>query len=126
MKREIKFRAWDANENKMFEPSSISWKDGTIWACDAHGENKLEYELVNPNTMLMQYTGEPDETGKDIYEGDIVEEEVETEYGKEKIKHDVTFNAGAFYPICMQPSTTFKIIGNVHEHPELMTGRHGA
>lgn len=123
---EIKFRAWDEKENKMFIPSSISFKNGAIWVCDAHGENKLEYELVNANAMLMQFTGEKDEDGTDIYESDIVEEDVETEYGKEKMKHTVEFNAGAFYPICMQPSTTFKIIGNVHEHPELMSGRHEA
>lgn len=72
MMKEIKFRAWDKNQKWMFYPSSISWKDGKLWVCNSRGENRLEYELINPNAELMQYTGLKDKNGKEIYEGDIV------------------------------------------------------
>lgn len=75
MTREIKFRAWDIKENKMFTPSSISFKDGQLWVCDSYGDNKLEYEMLKPNGLLMQYTGLKDKNGVEIYEGDIISEE---------------------------------------------------
>ena len=113
--REIKFSVWAATDTglQMVYLDTIDCDNGLWFSSKEHIDDYKE--------AIMQYTGEPDETGKDIYEGDVVEEEVETEYGKDKIKHEVSFNAGAFYPICMQPSTTSKFIGNVHENPELKT-----
>ena len=72
MTREIKFRAWDDKKKAMFQPSSISWSNGVLWVNDLHGENRLEYELNNPNAHLMQFTGFLDDKGKEIYFNDIV------------------------------------------------------
>lgn len=146
MSREIKFRAWLLKEQKLvnvdslsnnkgyggaleiiidnplFDPTKKKWEDENR-PCDSYLNHSLEIHKERSggdDFILMQYTGEPDSNGVDIYEGDIVEEEVETEYGTNKIKHEVTFNAGAFYPICMQPSTTFTVIGNLYENPSLI------
>lgn len=128
MNRIIKFRAWDKEKRMMFEPSSISWKNGVLWVCDAHGENKLEYELIAPNSQLMQFTGLLDRNGVLIYEGDIVKVRRDTRYSQEVVE----FDGGAFYAGMHHGSSTKKrikllipkmveIIGNVFENPELIS-----
>lgn len=121
--REIKFRAWDEKEKKMFNPSSISWKDGVLWVCDSHGENKLEYELINPNSHLMQYTGLKDKNGVEIYEGDIVKSE---QWYPQTYK--VIFEEGSFgfkrevgdYLNSLHYLESFEVIGNIYQNPELI------
>ena len=149
--REIKFRAWDKENKVMYSPSSISWdRDGkTLWVCDIHGTNTLEYELINPASELMQFTSLKDCKGVEIYEGDIVEvydtqrgcEECDLiEYGERNIHREKCENyictqqikwndytgyfceedTGEFCPALGSEEIEMEIIGNIYENPELL------
>jgi len=107
MNREIKFRAFEnANcRNRMFEWSEIK-KDFELWLNCKH-------------TSVMQYTGLKDKNGKEIYEGDITDEgEVvfHTEYLGFFVKEDREEEYKPLYDFAF-----LEVIGNIHEHPELIT-----
>ena len=69
MTREIKFRAWDAKENKM---SEVMCGFGDMVATEFGSFNGLEDYEVGVNIFPMQYTGLKDMAGKEIYEGDVI------------------------------------------------------
>jgi uncharacterized phage protein (TIGR01671 family) len=58
--REIKFRAWNKEENEMIPDAFNYWDWG------------LGNLLSDPRFVVMQYTGLKDKNGKEIYEGDII------------------------------------------------------
>lgn len=109
---ELKFKVWD-NVDYMSEPFTL--KDLML--------KKIEF---TDECIVRQFTGLKDKNGKEIYKDDIVEYwEYESRAmggstDARRIKQPVTFEGGAFYPICNQPSTIFEIIGNIYEHKNLL------
>jgi hypothetical protein len=64
--REIKFRAWDVIEQKMWEP--IVGKNGVLMASNQLGGFVQFPAYQDP---LMQYTGLKDKNGADYFIGDV-------------------------------------------------------
>ena len=127
MKRQIKFRA--LIDGKMITPCYLElFKDGSF---NAGGTNV--WEEAGLADELMQYIGLKDESGKEIYEGDILQDEHGDNY-------EVIFDNGAFCiksnlyiitPInwgvwrneteSFNRSVELRIIGNIHENRDLLT-----
>lgn len=116
--REIKFRAWDKDLNKM---------DYKIEICIA-GKAYLN-SYLNSIDNLMQYTGLKDKNGKEIYEGDIVEGKPPefVNYVKGEVKYGgLAFSfvgENLFYTVTNQSVkqlNEIEIIGNIYQNPELL------
>ena len=115
--REIKFRAWDKENEKMMKVSSL------------HLENK-ELSVKENGTFhlfrmqdLMQYTGLKDKNGKEIYEGDIYH------VGDKNIRYLVVWFDSGFegkqlrstsYAGLKSWAKDIEILGNIYENKNLL------
>lgn len=144
MQREIKFRAWNHDEEVMMSQMLLSWDGNRFY-------NEVDNELT-----ITQYTGLKDKNGVEIYEGDVLqntryknskavvewgerfcrkEEPVQGIFG-EWIDLDGFMGSGcvvgfilshigsnkSFYVSNLDYQTVqAEVIGNIYENPELLT-----
>ena len=122
--RDIKFRAWDKEKKKMGDLDflTIRMVDGVyLLSKDNTGIDGVVVEL-------MQYTGLKDKNGVEIFESDIVEWTTTLNKTSKTVHIDVmTWDEGLAYFVLMpwvhEPSgALMKVIGNIHENPELLKG----
>jgi len=107
----IKFRAWSKTDKRM-----IWWDE---MSKNSHG--LLRYLTRDDMYALMQYTGIKDKNGVEIYEGDVVRAwGGECHYGVWEFEKTITVNDhfGDVYEL--SHFEYLEVIGNVHEHPELL------
>ena len=123
--REIKFRAWDGKKylylsNADFE---IAYCGVQVYA-EFGGSRRVE-------CVLEQFTGLCDKNGKEIYEGDIIQDStfkdrgsyiMAVEWEKEAASFVLTRNGWAFRHYFYESSNPddCEVIGNIHENPELL------
>lgn len=141
MNTELKFKAWNGYRKVMADyVSAIQNGDtqGTPSSVNVivNGENET-WEIKNDDVKLLPFTGLKDVNGKKIYEGDIVSVfNDDGNYYNDVIKWCIEYNYPAFdlkYHSYLYESNALseimnagveniKVIGNVHENPELLKG----
>jgi len=139
--RDIKFRAWLDEDEKMLKPTSI-WDFGGDYAGASIDGIYLTYQgYPDGKIPLMQYTGLKDKAGVEIYEGDIVYyENVKGHHQKCQILYlDAAFVLWDTHPGYINVFSKYlghiarsnrqydtrayelcEVIGNIYENPELL------
>lgn len=141
--REIKFRAWDAKFKVMFEHGEISVSEE---------ESPISFVSLFNNPCegfyVMQFTGLRDKNGREIYEGDMIRQQVNSHIWFYQI--GCIDDGGAnLYAINIRDNVTIddetdtytyqmteervgqsrlipsgcEIIGNIYENPELLEAK---
>lgn len=119
MQREIKFRAWDTAQKKMFYSTSVD--NNGDWCSDVDYINLCEN--IDNKKIQLQFTGLHDKNGKEIWEGDIVTwgngNAVITYGGKIWIDDGREEVAGFIAEDCLLNSEC-RVLGNIYSNPELL------
>jgi uncharacterized phage protein (TIGR01671 family) len=123
--KEIKFRAWDLNNEKMYDSYCVD-SNGSFCVNGDFGNNCECSET--DKVIQMQFTGLKDRNGKDIYEGDIInfdgtvleitlgEETLTLGYKILKAKDENVLEDIRLY----RTEESAEIMGNVYENEELL------
>jgi len=129
--REIKFRAWWECVKKMvfFDGPYIGYGSLGNWGLHFPAPGDL---VFLGKSQLEQYTGKDDKNGRQIYEGDIVEQ-----HGDPASRFPVSWdNEGLGFVMIGRHSEEpdflgdysdayLEVVGNVHENPELVPAQPG-
>jgi uncharacterized phage protein (TIGR01671 family) len=136
--REIKFRAWVKDDNKMIHSPPVDTNDLASKEMVSFWSFCEDYTTYKDDVILMQFTGLLDKNGKGIYEGDIVMHPVlgfdKVQPGEVRYIQAAFVIAGADYTATgvtgfqqrnlyeMSQGLSYEVIGNIYENPELLKG----
>lgn len=151
MNREIKFRAYDKEVEKMtyFDDEDYLYnypfilRQEQVFKKDSNYDDyeDFEYKDITNKVELMQYTGLHDKNGKEIYEGDIVlyqDWEMAYEGGGndsfinkgivEYCEDNCCFNVTErqtvdLADVLYKDNEDLEVIGNIYDNPELLGGK---
>jgi len=135
--KEIKFRLWDKEKNRMIYPVYQSralknqarheclhlYPDSSCSLFDNDKEDMIFAIQPDETNRIMQFTGLKDNNGKEIYEGDIVSIIINN---VNKGKYEIKWNEYKWYPFSegippIYTGTKLEVIGNIYENPDLLT-----
>lgn len=135
--REIKFRAWNKEENKMIPFNKLWFETESGFAeVKEFDEAAGKYKEGTSDFVLMQYTGLEDKNGKEIYEGDILDLSLEDD---SVLRCEIVYQAPSFCrkwhhantirlrqreiePMAWNTYILYEVIGNIYENKELLKG----
>ena len=124
----IKFRAWDNRYKEYIKNVMVDWCGKVYFDDGVATQDDLDISVE-------QFTGLKDVNGKDIYDGDIVsvfnedgnyyndviEWCIKYNYPAFELKyHSHLYESNALSEIMNAGVENIKVIGNVHENPELL------
>ena len=123
--REIKFRAWSSGRKEMAEVESIHFKGNAVYLISKY----LRLVANLDETELMQFTGQKDMNGKEVFEEDILKLEngdfgivqynnLNCNYYIQLINYH--FNVAIDFKKVFSYQSKVEIIGNKYENPELL------
>ena len=141
--REIKFRAWWQPEELEYHRGKVTNPPRMLQVGDntgtTHPLDCCNYARQGQNVTLMQFTGLKDKNGKEIFEGDIVQEfqmrfENDDDEDWKLLPYDkpdiVTMDRFPVYWLeresfgyegeDLKSPDDFEVIGNIYENPELL------
>ena len=117
--RDIKFRIWETLNKKMTPWDKLQNAQISIL-------NRPE-SIVKDEFVVMQYTGLTDKNGKEIYEGDILKDEINGEIHKivwdeSEARFEAVIIGGVFSDMKrhIPDVKIMEIKGNIYENPELI------
>lgn len=142
----FKFRAWNNASKQMFLSEEFTEALMSAWNCGSAAGETIENQY--DHLEWMQWTGKVDESGRDIYEGDIFRITLEDDEGDEVIYYIVTWlkewamfatlDAGEYvnymdngikaldrvdyWTFTIEDVSEYSIIGNIKEHPHKIKG----
>lgn len=140
MSRDIKFRAWNGSEmitqslQKEYDDYYMLNLQGEFFPHTRTGDEDFrpyDSELNSKEYQVMQFTGLKDKNGLEIFEDDICTKMISPDENnlapKELYRGVIVFHFGGFclkvgdyyYPLSRQHGIV-DIIGNIHQHPELL------
>jgi uncharacterized phage protein (TIGR01671 family) len=129
MSREIKFRVWGKIEKEYI-------RYPFVWLSLFDSPDGLKIE-DNKDLVVEQYTGLKDKNGKEIYEGDIIQETIladdttggtyryEVYWDEDTLCWSIKGISDIDYHLrddLWETNASREVIGNIHENPELIGG----
>lgn len=127
--KEIKFRAWDVENERWLPINEIVNDWGSTPWIDAMYTADTEFGLHDSGNTLVwqQYTGLKDKNGKEIYEGDILRgtaSDDSREYTKNGCvvfkEHELRYELDEDFCLPLNWYESLEVIGNIYENPELL------
>ncbi|MEK3717937.1 YopX family protein [Paenibacillus sp. FSL R7-0333] len=130
MGREIKFRAWYKPLGVMIQPDKLEMINFDTKVLGVYMEMEgMGYHVLRMYDFeLMQYTGLQDKNGREIYEGDILQDDYgagEVEWVQEHCAYMVfTRNPSIYHRLESDGKLVqSEVIGSIYENPELLEAR---
>lgn len=125
--REIKFRVWNKTGEEMCYLLENGWSFGPSEEVRAFSWEDV-FAAQEQDLIPLQYTGLKDKNGVEIFEGDLIERDIEVggmyeTYGASIVEYNEDEAMYCFEwdsPNRLSDYENLNVIGNIYENPELI------